>query len=60
LNFKTLKTIKAPHQKNFFFPFNCYDLAIREVTLTKVFSTHYWHSKVQGLTVGSRKNIISF
>jgi hypothetical protein len=31
----------APHQKNFFFPFNCYNLAIREVTLSEVFLTNY-------------------
>jgi hypothetical protein len=41
LNFKTLTMIKAPHQKNFFFPFNCYDLAIREVALAEIFSTIY-------------------
>jgi hypothetical protein len=23
--------------------------------LTEIFSTHYWHNKVQDLTVGSRK-----
>jgi hypothetical protein len=26
----------APHQKNFFFPFNCYNLAIHVVTLTEI------------------------
>jgi hypothetical protein len=41
LNFKTLTTIKAPHQENFFFPYNCNNLTIREVTLTKIFSTNY-------------------
>jgi hypothetical protein len=27
----------APYQKNFFFPFNCYNLAFYVVTLTKIF-----------------------
>jgi hypothetical protein len=41
LNFKTLTTIWALHQKNFFFPFNCYNLAIRAVTLNEIFFTNY-------------------
>jgi hypothetical protein len=37
LNFKTLTTIRALHPKNFFFLFNCYNLAICIVTLTEIF-----------------------
>jgi hypothetical protein len=36
-----LTTIRALHEINFFFPFNCYNLAIHEVTLTEIFSTNY-------------------
>jgi hypothetical protein len=50
-----LKTTMAPYQKNFFFPFNCYNLSIHVVTLIEIFSPNYWHSKVQDLMVGSRK-----
>jgi hypothetical protein len=35
-----LTTTKAPYPKNLFFLFNCYELAIHEVTLTKSFSTN--------------------
>jgi hypothetical protein len=38
IEFQTLTTIQALYQENFFFPFNCYNLAILEVTLTKMFS----------------------
>jgi hypothetical protein len=30
--------MRGPHQKNFFFLFNCYNLVIREVTLGEIFS----------------------
>jgi hypothetical protein len=46
MNFKTLTTIQAPHQKYFFFSFNNYNLAIHVVTLD---------SKVQDLTIESRQ-----
>jgi hypothetical protein len=36
-----LTTVGTPHQNNFFFPFNCFNLAIREVTLIEIFSTKY-------------------
>jgi hypothetical protein len=36
-----LKTTMAPYQKNIFFLFNCYNLAIHVVTLTEIFSTNY-------------------
>jgi hypothetical protein len=48
--------IKAPHQKNLSFPFNYYDLAIREATLTEIFSTYYWHSKVKILRLEVEKH----
>jgi hypothetical protein len=51
MNFKALTIIQAPHQKNFFIPINCYTLAIYIVTMTKIFSTNYWNSKVQDLPV---------
>jgi hypothetical protein len=35
------ETTMAPFQKNFFFPFNCYNLAIHVVTLIDIFSTNY-------------------
>jgi hypothetical protein len=60
IEFQKLKTTRAPYQKNFFFPFNCYNLAIREVTLTEIFSTNYWHIKVQDLMVGSRETSFHF
>jgi hypothetical protein len=43
-----LTTIRAPHQKNFFFSFNCYNLAIRVVTWTEIFSTNIYCSQVAG------------
>jgi hypothetical protein len=55
LNFKALTIIQAPHQKNFFFRSNYYNLAIHVVTLTKIFLMIYWDSKVQGRTIESRK-----
>jgi hypothetical protein len=60
LNFKTLTTIRDPHQKDFFFPFNCYNLAIRAATLTEIFSKNYWDNKVQDLMVESRKESFHF
>jgi hypothetical protein len=52
--------MQAPPPKNFFFPFNCYNLAIRAVTLIEIFSTNYWDSKVQDLMVESRKRSFYF
>jgi hypothetical protein len=49
--------MKATHPKKIR-PFNCYALAIREVTLIEIFLPMYKHSKVQDLIDGSRK--ISF
>jgi hypothetical protein len=43
--------IKAPHQKNFFFPFNCYDLAICEVALAEIFSISTVRYKILRLEV---------
>jgi hypothetical protein len=60
LNFTTSTMIMAFHKKNFFFPFNCYNLAICEVTLSEIFPTNYYHSKVQDLTVGSIKTSFHF
>jgi hypothetical protein len=58
---KTFETmIQAPYRKICFFSFNCYNLAICEVTLTEIFSTPYWHNKVQDLRVGSRKTSFHF
>jgi hypothetical protein len=58
IEFQNIDNNQSSPPKKLFLPFNCYDLAIRKVTLTEVFSTTYWHSKVQDLMVGSRK--ISF
>jgi hypothetical protein len=38
IEFQNIDTVRAPYQKSFFFPFNYYNLAIREVTLTEIFS----------------------
>jgi hypothetical protein len=46
LYFNTLTTIREIHQKNLFFPLNCYSLAICEVTSIEIFSTIYLHCKV--------------
>jgi hypothetical protein len=52
--------MKATHQKNFFTRFNYYNLTIREVTLTEIFSTKYQHIEVENFTVGSRKTSFHF
>jgi hypothetical protein len=44
----------------FFFFFNCYNLTIREITLTEIFSKQCWHSKVHDLLVGSRETSFHF
>jgi hypothetical protein len=46
--------------KNFFYPFNCYNFAIRPCTLSKIFSTNYWDSMLEDLTVESRQRLFHF
>jgi hypothetical protein len=52
LEFQNIDNNLGSPPKNFFSPFNCYNLAIHVVTLSEIFPTNYW---VQNLTVGSRK-----
>jgi hypothetical protein len=42
--------------KKFFFSFNCYNLTVCAVTLTKTFPTNYWDIKIEDLTLGVQKN----
>jgi hypothetical protein len=52
--------MKATHPKKEIRPFNCYALAIHEVTLIEIFLPIYKHSKVQDLMDGSRKTSFLF
>ena len=58
IEFQNIDNNQCSPPKNFFFSFKCCNLAIHEVTLTKIFSTHYWYRKVQDLMIGNRQ--ISF
>jgi hypothetical protein len=60
IEFQNIDNNQGSPPKKLFFPFNCYDLAIHEVTLTEIFSAYYWHSKVQDLTVGIWKTSFHF
>jgi hypothetical protein len=51
LNCKALTIFWAFHIKNFFFHFKCYNLAIRVVTLAKIFSTNVQILTPKGLIV---------
>jgi hypothetical protein len=47
-------------EKNFLFPFDCYNRLIHTITLTKNFSMNYWNSEVQDLMIESRKESFHF
>jgi hypothetical protein len=60
IEFQNIHNNPVTLQKNFFSPVNCYYPAIREVTLTEVFSKNYWDIKIQDLIVDSRKKLFHF
>jgi hypothetical protein len=41
IEFQNIDNYPGSPQKNFFFSFNCYNLAIHAITLIEIFSTNY-------------------
>jgi hypothetical protein len=60
IEFQSIDSNLGNPPKNFFFPFNYYNLAIHAITMIETFSTQYWDSKVQDHIVKSRKKSFHF